>query len=241
MVAGLIISIMMEKQPSSEPSSPQQGILGGQVSINDLFAQIQRGLERSEKRKPPHEQFRFSHQFESIRSEARRSNRNEMETDGNGNANRSFLFGSQLRDSLLDTSYVPPKPKPAPPAQLKFEPSRFNFDSVSSDVSTRSQTPVFSSLESSPYHTTSSGEKDSTCTNKNQLLLIPAEDLSSRSEPPGRASFTYQPTRRITMQEIESEVSSTSGENALLKKSTDDQLLSPSEFQDQEVYQQADM
>ena len=43
------------------------------------------------------------------------------------------------------------------------------------------------------------------------------------------------------MQEIESEVSSTSGENALLKKSTDDQLLSPSEFQDQEVYQQADM
>ena len=31
------------------------------------------------------------------------------------------------------------------------------------------------------------------------------------------------------MQEIESEVSSTSGENALLKKSTDDQLLSPSD------------
>ena len=213
MVAGPIISIaMMEKQPSSEPSSPQvQGTLGGPVSINDLFGQIQRGLERSEKRKPPHEQFRFSHQFESIRSGARRSNRspsNEMETDGSDN--RSFLFGSQLRDSLLNTSYVPQKPKPAPPTALKFEPPRFNVVSSSSATS-----PVFSAVECSPFWsnntvTTSCGESDSTCTNKNQLLWTPAEYSSSSIAPPGRSSSEYQRTRRITMLEIDPEVSSTS-------------------------------
>ena len=238
MVAGPIISIaMMEKQPSSEPSSPQvQGTLGGPVSINDLFGQIQRGLERSEKRKPPHEQFRFSHQFESIRSGARRSNRspsNEMETDGSDN--RSFLFGSQLRDSLLNTSYVPPTPKPAPSAQLKFEPPRFNFNFVSSAsaASSRSQTPVFSAVESSPSlsdnitATTSCGEKDSTCTNKNQLLWTPTEYASSNSAPPGRSSSRYQPTRLITMPEMDSDVSSAPEVYALLKKSTDDQISFP--------------
>jgi len=116
---------------------------GGSASIDDLFDRIQRGLERSlekgQRPLPLHERNRFSSQFGCLRSDARRSvgksssSKPASSSAASTAAYRNILFGSQIRDSMLDTSYVPmpPKAKPEPPRPMRFQEPPFKFGAPS--------------------------------------------------------------------------------------------------------------
>ena len=119
------------KQPSSDKDEqpPRKGPRyyppGKGKSVDELFEDIARGLERWEKRLPPHERSRFTSQFNSAKARAARKKAAE---EANRKDPNRIQYGWQLRDQLLNSTYVPPEPPKPPPKQLKFEPSRFTFN-----------------------------------------------------------------------------------------------------------------
>ena len=74
--------------------------------------------------KPPHERNRFLYQYASSSPAAK-----SLSGATTSSTHQPLLFGSQIRDSLLSTSYTPPTSELLPPRQLKFDPPRFAFNS----------------------------------------------------------------------------------------------------------------